>query len=295
MITAGIDEAGRGPVLGPLVMAVCSIDERNTHKLVELGVKDSKLLMKAVREDLFEKIKELCEWEIIIVPPTEVDEAVNSKKDNLNLLEARVAAQLLVKLKKKTVIDKAILDSPTKNTKKFEQTMQGLLPEEMNLVCENKADLNYPIVAAASILAKVTRDREMERVSELADADLGSGYMTDPKTHAWLQENYNASYGFIRRSWASVKNLISARAQTSLSQFETKKEEYKEILEKFEKLLDFGFKHIETKTPYELVRMRGPENADGVIIYYTTGKLLVQGKDVNVKKINAYLQTAGLL
>lgn len=291
---AGIDEAGRGPVLGPLVMAVAAIKQEDEHKLVELGVKDSKLLTPAVREDLFERVKKLCAWEIIITPPMEVDAAVRSKKDNLNILEARTSAELLARVSKKNKIDKAILDCPTKNTKKYTELMRSLLKEEHDLLCENKADLNYPIVAAASILAKVTRDREMLRVSKLAGVDVGSGYMTDPKTHAWLQENYDGDFGFIRRSWASIKNLQDAKAQTSLGQFKEKETVHKVVLEKFEKLLDFGFTYVEQKSPYEVVRMKGPENAQGTVIYFTTEKLLVQASEANTKKINAYLQTVGL-
>ncbi|MBR9703364.1 ribonuclease HII, partial [Candidatus Woesearchaeota archaeon] len=288
------DEAGRGPVLGPLVMAACAIEEKELHKLVELGVKDSKLLTPDQREAIAKEIHKICKVRIEIVPPNVVDEAVNSKKDNLNHLEARTTAKLLHSLSSRLTLTKAILDCPSINIKKYTQTMRGLLKREIPLQCEHKADFKYPIVAAASIIAKVNRDAEMKRVSKLAGADVGSGYMTDPKTHSWLQKNFDGDFGFLRRSWAPIKRLLSQKSQRSLLDFE-KKEEHKQIIAEFDKLQDFGFKYIEPKGPYEIIRMAGPENVTATIIKFTTGKILVQGSEDAKKKANALLQTVGLL
>lgn len=276
-------------------MAACAIEEENLHLLVELGVKDSKLLTPDQREAIARELRKICKFRIEIVPPNIVDDAVNSTKDNLNHLEAQTTAKLIHSLASRLTITKVIIDCPSINIKKYTQTMQGLIKKEMSIQCEHKADYKYPIVAAASILAKVTRDAEMKRVSELAGADVGSGYMTDPKTHVWLQKNFNGDFGFLRRSWAPIKRLLSQKSQKSLLEFEQKKEEHKQIIAQFDRLQDFGFKYIPTKSPYEIIRMTGPENVPATIIKFTTGKLLVQGSESARKKANALLQTVGLL
>ena len=276
-------------------MAACAIEEHELYKLVELGVKDSKLLTPDQREAIARELRKICKFRIEIVPPNVVDEAVNSKKDNLNHLEARTTAKLLHSLGARLKLTKAIIDCPSINTKKYTETMHRLLKRDLPLVCEHKADYKYPIVAAASILAKVTRDAEMRRVSELAGADVGSGYMTDPKTHAWLQKNFNGDFGFLRHSWAPIKTLIAAKSQKSLLEFEKKKEEHKQIIAEFDKLQKFGFRYIEPKSPYEIIRMAGPEHAPATIIKFTTGKILVQGSESAQKKAHALLQTVGLI
>lgn len=291
---AGVDEAGRGPVLGPMVMCACACTPDALAKLVELGVKDSKLLTPERRKELSPQIRKLCTVEVAIVPPNEIDAAVLSRKDNLNYLEARTSAQLLQKLVKKLGkdLDEAYIDCPSTNTKRYTEQLHGLLKRDLKLVCEHKADARYPVVAAASIIAKVTRDREMLQVSKLAGADVGSGYITDPKTHAWLQEHFDSDYGFLRRSWASVKVLKEGKAQRSLFQYDIG---HAKELQGFDKLQDFGFTYLEPENQYELVRMRGPEYVPVTIIRFSTGTLTVQGSEAAKKKANALLQSVGLL
>ena len=212
----GIDEAGRGPVIGPLVLAGVLIEAEDEKKLRELGVKDSKLLTPAVRLKLFEDIKRLAlDFRIKVLSPAEVDRAVLSEETNLNWLEAGTAAAIIKELNP----DKAIVDSPSVNTNAIkEKILSGMGNAKAEIICKNKADLHHPVVSAASIIAKVTRDREIGKLKKKFGVDFGSGYPSDPFTMAFLKENFG-KYPFFRRSWASYKNAASSRDQTKLGSF----------------------------------------------------------------------------
>ena len=112
----GIDEAGRGPVIGPLVIAGVKIKEKDEKKLKELGVKDSKLLTPAQREFLFDKIMGIISsYKIVILTPKQVDDAVASELTNLNWLEADNQVIIIEELK----ADKVFIDCPSTNIKKY--------------------------------------------------------------------------------------------------------------------------------------------------------------------------------
>src|SRR3989344_7253116 len=164
MKICGIDDAGRGPVLGPLVMAGILIEEKDEPQLRKIKVKDSKLLTPKQRTALFPKITKIAEnYKIIVVSPQEIDKAV--KKDdglNLNWLEANKSIEIIEELKP----DLTILDSPSNNIKSYKSYVQHHLKHKTQIQAEHKADLNYPVVSAASILAKVTRDAEIEKIKK---------------------------------------------------------------------------------------------------------------------------------
>jgi ribonuclease HII len=185
MIIAGIDEAGRGPCFGPMTLAITSIDKKDEKKLKELGVKDSKDILPNKRNFLFEKVKEIVkEYNILIVEPIELNDLMT--KNNLNEIEAIKIAELINKTKIK--VDVFFVDSPDATKGKFEKRIRQYLKKEkqgIEIICENKADSKYVIVGAASILAKVTRDRKIEELKK-EFGDLGSGYPSDPKTKTFL-------------------------------------------------------------------------------------------------------------
>ncbi|MBN1157261.1 ribonuclease HII [Candidatus Woesearchaeota archaeon] len=210
----GIDEAGRGPAIGPLVMAGIVVDDDSG--LRALGVRDSKLLPRERREELFTEIKNVVRnFKIVIIAPAEIDSAVFSKTHNLNKLEAEKAALVINELQP----EKAILDCPSVNVKSYCNYVRGmLLNKEMMLICEHKADVKYPVVSAASILAKVTRDMEIERLKKEYGVDFGSGYPSDPKTKDFLEKNYE-NYDFFRKSWESYKRIKENKKQKSLMSF----------------------------------------------------------------------------
>ena len=287
-LICGIDEAGRGPVLGPLVMCGLLIIDKDEKQLVRLGVKDSKLLTKKKREFLFDKIKDISyKAEIIVINPDEIDHAVNNHDGlNLNKLEARKTADIINLLKP----DKAIVDAPSNNIKSYKQYLFELIKnKKIELVLEHKADLNYPVVSAASILAKVTRDAEVGRIKKKIKIDFGSGYMTDPKTVKFLEKYYEKHPDLFRKSWFPYQNMLNKKFQSKLedfSQFIEKVEKKNEkIMDKLKKLQDFGYKFVPASTEHEHVRMKGP----CTITLYKNGKLLVQGKEENKKSVEKLL------
>ncbi len=213
----GIDEAGRGPVIGPMVVAGVLLDEKDEKKLLDLGVKDSKALLPSTREALFEKIKRIAkDYRILIVSPAEIDRHVLGSSSNLNLLEAAKSAELIELL----VPAKAVIDSPSANTSSFCSSVRSFLKKEFRgeIICRNKADRDFPVVAAASILAKVTRDREIQKLKRRYKVEFGSGYPSDPFTVAFLRENHS-KYPFFRKSWASYRNAASKKKQAKLTNF----------------------------------------------------------------------------
>ncbi|AJF61937.1 TPA: ribonuclease HII [Candidatus Woesearchaeota archaeon] len=213
MIICGIDEAGRGPVIGPMVMAGVLIDEKDEEKLKKLGVKDSKLLEPETREKLFKKILAVAkDYKIISLTPDIIDDALKSDNTNLNRLEAATTAEILNHLKP----DRAIIDLPEKNPKRYQGYIKENLKTKVELVTEHKADFNYPVVGAASILAKVTRDKYIEFLKEKF-GDFGSGYMSDEKTQKFLEKNWdNHKVTFFRKEWVSWKNMKKEKTQKKI-------------------------------------------------------------------------------
>jgi len=219
MIIIGVDEAGRGPVLGPLVMAALSFKEEDIKKLEWMGVKDSKLLSKEVREELFDRIREVVhDFRIEVVEPDAIDLSLNEDGTNLNWLEADTSASMVADL----VGEKAIFDCPSRNLDSYKDYLLDKLKTysvEKELVVEHKADFNYPVVAAASVIAKVVRDRNIERIKNEIKIDFGSGYMSDPKTQDFLT-NYSDKYPHLfRKSWQSYKNVLLEKQQKKLGEF----------------------------------------------------------------------------
>ncbi len=216
MRIAGIDEAGRGPVIGPLVVAGVIIDESQEGELVSLGVKDSKLLSPEHRKRLYDAIIAKYEHFIIVVEPKEIDETLASPTTNLNLLETQKMAMIINKL----VPDKAIVDAPSVNTAKFTETLRTYLKKETAIHAEHKADLIYPVVSAASILAKETREMILEELRVKHNANFGSGYPADPITKGFLERNFQKKEfdALFRKSWATYKNLLKGK-QKSLGEF----------------------------------------------------------------------------
>ncbi|MBW2995461.1 ribonuclease HII [Candidatus Woesearchaeota archaeon] len=215
---AGIDEAGKGPCIGPLVVCGVSINQEKFLELKLLELKDSKKLTPLKRTMLAEKIKKIADkMEIIEIQPSEIDSAVDSQNSNLNLLEAQKISEIINKLKANEVI----LDCPSPNKKQFVRDVQKNLTKETKIIAEHKADENYPIVSAASIIAKVTRDREIEKLKQQYDVDFGSGYMSDEITQEFLKKNWeNSRFApIIRKSWESWKKLKRNKFQMKLSKW----------------------------------------------------------------------------
>jgi ribonuclease HII len=217
---AGVDDAGRGPIIGPLVIAGVLFHEDRSRDLTAMGVKDSKLLTPPSRTQLASKIREhASKVSLVAAEPKEIDEVVlhGGKLHKLNFLEAKMMAQVISEL----APAEAYVDASDVNEERYRDTILEFLPPELKnirIVSEHHADRTYPVVSAASIIAKVRRD---EMVQELRReyGDFGSGYITDPKTIDFLKEwrkEHSEYPPIVRLSWKTVKEIDREIHQTRL-------------------------------------------------------------------------------
>lgn len=208
MLKLGIDDAGRGPVIGPMVLAGVLIDEATEEILKKEGVKDSKQLTQKRREFLENLIKEKAEtFEIVIAYPEEIDE--KTAKNQLNDLEAIACAKIINKINKGYGKIKVLVDCPSVSINKWQDSLKVKIENLSNLEisCEHKADQNHVSVSAASILAKCVREKEMAILRGKYGKEIGSGYTSDPLTQKFL-ERYAQKYkdeGIFRKSWVTWK------------------------------------------------------------------------------------------
>lgn len=206
----GIDEAGRGPAIGPMIIAGVMINEGEENLLA--GSKDSKMLIHNVRLVLDKKIKKNSQYKIIEVSPKEIDNAINSENNNLNWLEAQKQAEIINSLNP----DKAIIDCPSTNITSFKNYLKNLInKKDIELIVEHKADQNHITCSAASILAKVRREETISRIKEIY-GDVGSGYPSDPKTKKFINDNYKKHPEIFRHSWSTLKKTVENEEQKKL-------------------------------------------------------------------------------
>jgi ribonuclease H2 subunit A len=215
-IILGIDEAGRGPVMGPMVYA-CAYWKEEYDKDIRKKFKfnDSKALRAEEREKMFENIKShpnIIRYELIILPPDYISkEMLKREKVSLNQISQDSAKKLIkMAMDKKANIRKIFVDT-VGPAESYEILLKKSLPDDtIQVKVEPKADATYECVSAASIVAKVTRDSIIETL-EKTDKECGSGYPSDPKTKDWLKNNYDNVFGFgreVRFSWKTVDNLF---------------------------------------------------------------------------------------
>ncbi|MBI2665288.1 ribonuclease HII [Candidatus Woesearchaeota archaeon] len=218
-VTIGIDEAGRGPVLGPLVMVALAVDEEGEKKLQWMGVKDSKLLSSEVREELFPRIKEVVkDFRIEVIEPDAIDLSLSEENTNLNWLEADTSVRLVSDMD----AHRLILDCPSPNIEAYKDYLLRKLPkriQEKELLVEHKADLHYIVVGAASVVAKVIRDRYIERLKNEIGMDFGTGYMSDPKTKDFLEKYHDKYPHLFRKRWQSYIDVVESKKQKRLGEF----------------------------------------------------------------------------
>lgn len=199
----GIDEAGRGPFIGEMVL--CAVRAKNTE--LPQGVVDSKLLTPKKREELYEHLITL-PHAIRICSVKEIDTAV--AKNGLNWLEADKTAELINELGGGRVI----VDCPAKNLGAYKDYLSERCPGA-DIHVQYKADLEHPVVGAASIIAKVVRDRAIKALHDEVGVDFGSGYLTDPKTQEFLK-TMPLDWPHARKSWKTHQALAAQREQKTL-------------------------------------------------------------------------------
>jgi ribonuclease HII len=204
---AGVDDAGRGCVIGPLIVAGVLIDEGMIDDLRRLGVRDSKRLLPRKRETLATEIEARADCTYFEIPPWAIDHVVerNKRLRKLNYLEAMAMAKVIRDLQP----DKVYVDASDVFPERFSQQISRVLKGGSTVVSEHQADNRYAVVSAASIIAKVRRDHIVAGLREV-HGDFGSGYCSDRKTVAFLKSWFNRTDlcpSFIRSSWVTVKRL----------------------------------------------------------------------------------------
>ncbi|MGB2155489.1 MAG: ribonuclease HII [Candidatus Poseidoniaceae archaeon] len=226
MRLVGVDEAGRGPVLGPLVVGLLSIPEEDESMLVDRDISDSKHHSAKKRALQYEWILEQeqeRDWivDTIVCKPDRIDNAVEGQ--GLNLLEVDLFASILNRHNKKSEAPLRItMDACDVNEQRFTNRITERLTEwpraKSTIHSEHKADTNYRIVGGASIVAKVVRDRIIHELQESLGFRIGSGYPSDPNTISALPKLIGPDqiHPDLRWSWATVKRYWNQNYSTPL-------------------------------------------------------------------------------
>ena len=199
MRIAGIDEAGKGPVIGPLVVCGIVCDEKLLKKLPELGVRDSKKLTPRKRKEIAEKLKKILDWETVVIRPSELDRMMEQKTIN------EILKETCVRIISKLNPDVVFIDSFDVKPERLAKNLEGMAG--CKVVAKHRGE-SEPIVAAASIIAKHTRDEIIEGLKEKY-GDFGSGYASDERTRKWLEENLKKGDlpEIVRKKWKTVHRM----------------------------------------------------------------------------------------
>ncbi len=204
MQVCGVDEAGRGSMVGPLVIAGVSISKTKIRQLRSMGIKDSKKLTPLQREKLYKKIiKFVDDYYVAKINPSTIDKSVS--KHELNTLEAKYMAKVISKLNPNI----SYVDSCDVNPSRFGKTISKL-SKKNKIKSYHHADSRFVIVSAASIIAKVNRDRAIKKIRK--NHDVGSGYPSDAKTMRFVKKyisTRNEIPSFVRSSWKPVQTMLN--------------------------------------------------------------------------------------
>lgn len=214
-----MDEAGRGPVLGPLVVAGVMFDCE--IRLNNLNVKDSKKLSPKRRDFLAKLIKEIAvKYEILVIPAHDIDDM--RKVMTLNEIEIHGFIKVIKKLKPQI----CFVDSVDVKEERFGKNILSGLNFKIEIVSKHKADEVYPVVSAASILAKTRRDIEVRKIADELEKKinqpLGSGYPADPITQKFIRSwvnKYNKLPPHTRHSWKTAQNFLKEKNIKKLDEY----------------------------------------------------------------------------
>lgn len=220
----GIDDAGRGPLIGPMILAGVLLDKNGETFLKNRNVRDSKVIEHKRRIELSKEIKGTSlGWHVVKSSPKLIDDSISSGI-NLNTLEAMKTAEIINFLNDGKKKIEVIVDCPSVNTTAWRIKLLEFVDyaDNLNVKCEHKADANHISVGAASILAKVIREEEVAKIKK-EFGEIGSGYPSDPYTKDFLKKHGKklSDSGIFRKSWATWKNIFPGEnaGQKSLSDF----------------------------------------------------------------------------
>ncbi|KAJ9595409.1 hypothetical protein L9F63_013393 [Diploptera punctata] len=215
----GVDEAGRGPVLGPMVYGICYCPISKSELLKDLGCADSKSLTEEKREVIFEKLcneKATIGWIIEAISPNIIcNSMLRRQKHSLNQVAQDSTVALITKAKDCGINISEVYVDTVGMPDKYQQKLSQIFPD-LNITVAKKADAIYPVVSAASICAKVSRDRALkvwkfQEGLEATSNDFGSGYPNDPVTKVFLTKNIDPVFGFpqlVRFSWSTAAKIL---------------------------------------------------------------------------------------
>ncbi len=216
----GIDEAGRGPVIGSMFIAGVMVHEDQLPALESLGLKDSKKLSDAQRIGFAPKIEEVAEKTVVHeVTAQQIDEL--RKVMSLNEIELRGFAKIV----DACFPDKVFMDLPEPNGERFSLKVKSLIDDELaniSMVAEHKADDTYPIVSAASILAKNAREEHVKDLHGKYGVDFRTGYPHDQDTIQFLKDYYTQHRELpaeTRLSWSTAQRVVNEAKQSRLGNF----------------------------------------------------------------------------
>ncbi|KAA8497930.1 Ribonuclease H2 subunit A [Porphyridium purpureum] len=233
----GIDEAGRGPVLGPLVYAGAAYPAARVSELRDWGCDDSKQISAASREALYSRIEQSAEcMSVIDVLSAELisEQMLAVKRVSLNKLSHDSAIGLVERALAQGINITELYVDTVGPPEKYESLLQSRFPRIRKVVVSKKADHLFPVVSAASIVVKVTRDRilsEWQFSGARANSYgrvFGSGYPGDPSTKAWLRAHLHPVFGFpnlVRFSWSTIPSLLESEGAVSVSWRESENEQ----------------------------------------------------------------------
>lgn len=204
-LVLGVDEAGRGPIIGPMYVCGVVVDEKAVDRLKLIGVTDSKQLDRNRREKLFKVIVNLAKHILAVEVPPQLIDAVNLNVLERDTIAIIVARTLNVWREKLTTVYVDAVGVSSRLVSAIRKTgFRG------TIVVEPKADSKYVVVGAASIIAKVLRDRAIEELRKLYGVE-GSGYPTDQRTLNWIKRAYTISPfnppPFVRRTWGILRRI----------------------------------------------------------------------------------------
>lgn len=209
----GVDEAGKGPVLGPMVAACVVADPA----ILPTGIDDSKSLSRTRREAFARQLRDDSDVTITVsrVPPDRIDDPAT----DMNTLTVAAHADVLASVTADGL--SGVVDGADTDADRFARRITSRLSAEIELRAEHGADETYPLVSAASVIAKVERDAAVETL-RAEYGDIGSGYPSDPTTRAFLAE-YVREYGQLpacaRASWKTSKDVLDSAEQSTLDSF----------------------------------------------------------------------------
>ncbi len=195
---AGFDEAGRGSLIGSLYTCLVVFDKGIEKESFYGFLKDSKKLSKKRREELFSEMQGKIKFYVKAIPPQAID------KESLTFLELKALRNLLKSASKENTINTVYVD-------KFSKRISCLCKEfpRIKFIIEHKADSKYKVVSAASIIAKVFRDKEIEEINKIHR--VGSGYPSDERCREYVSKNFELIKPFVRKRWKTLAKLSSSK------------------------------------------------------------------------------------